>query len=255
MNVTQKVETLMSRDIAWPIHREGVRMIALKENCYLAAYLCPAGVWTCGWGETNGVTATTRWTQEQADEAFRESLAMFSMKVAVLLKVEPTSRQLAAMVSLAYNIGVAAFSRSTVLRLHNAGDTAGAARAFLLFNKARVNGVLVPLAGLTSRRASESALYLTPDPEAPTERMPQAVETETPIAKSPIAQAGAVTAVAGVATLGEQIALVKPVVEQAREVTVGTLGIPEGWFLPLVLIVAGAAAAYWRLKQRQQGWA
>lgn len=59
------------------------------------------------------------------------------------------------LVSLAYNIGLSALARSTVLRLHRAGDYAGAAKAFAMWNKA---GGRV-LAGLTRRRAAEAELY------------------------------------------------------------------------------------------------
>ena len=86
--------------------------------------------------------------------------------------------------------------------LHNAGDEPGAARAFGLWNKARVRGQLVELAGLTARRAAESALYLSlgEDDEVVAEPNVQAVAPESNLAASPIAQAGATTAAAGAAT-------------------------------------------------------
>jgi lysozyme len=255
MNKFQKVEALMARPVKWPIHRDAVRLIATSEDCYLVAYLCPAKVWTCGWGETDGVRQGTRWTQEHADERFRMSLEHFADEVLGMLKQPASEHQLGALVSLAYNIGLGALRKSTVLRLHNAGDFAGAARAFGLWNKARVNGALTPLAGLTSRRAAEAALYLHQDPEAPSERMPQAVQPESKIVASPIAQGGAITVATGAALAGEQIAAVAPIVKQARELAVDTVGVPADWFLPIVLVAAGAAALWWRYKQRQGGWA
>jgi lysozyme len=60
------------------------------------------------------------------------------------------------MVSLAYNIGMAAFGRSSVLHRHNAGAHDKAADAFLLWNKA--GGKVLP--GLVRRRNAERALYL-----------------------------------------------------------------------------------------------
>ena len=69
---------------------------------------------------------------------------------------KPASQeQFDAMVCLTYNIGPAAFARSTVLRKHNAGDFPAAAKAFLMWNKA---GGKV-LRGLTRRREAEAALY------------------------------------------------------------------------------------------------
>ena len=59
------------------------------------------------------------------------------------------------MVSLAYNIGMGNFSASTLLRKHKAGDHAGAAAQFAVWNKANKK----VMAGLTRRRAAEAALY------------------------------------------------------------------------------------------------
>lgn len=76
------------------------------------------------------------------------------------MALPPTPNELGALVSLAYNIGVDALAGSTVLRRHNAGDREGAAHAFAMWNKARVNGRLRVLPGLVKRRAAEAALYL-----------------------------------------------------------------------------------------------
>jgi len=66
-----------------------------------------------------------------------------------------TQAQFDAMISLAYNIGVPAFSKSTLLRKHLAGDFAGAAAEFPRWNQ---NDGKV-MAGLTRRRAGERAMY------------------------------------------------------------------------------------------------
>jgi lysozyme len=65
------------------------------------------------------------------------------------------------MVSLAFNIGAAGYRSSTVLRRHRAGAYRAAADAFLLWDKAHVDGQLVTVAGLLNRRKAEMALYLT----------------------------------------------------------------------------------------------
>lgn len=127
------------------------------------AYLCPAKVWTIGWGSTgkdpfNGgkIGRGTVWTREQCDLRFEMHLAQFEEGVREGIGKAPTSQaQFDAMVCLAYNIGVGAFRRSTVLRRHVAGDFPGAAKAFLMWNKA--GGKI--LRGLTRRREAEAALY------------------------------------------------------------------------------------------------
>ena len=245
--------------LPWPICMPAVELIADAEGCRLKAYKCPAGVWTVGWGETDNVTARTTVSQEQADQLFLDSLLEYSARVRALCTVQPTENELGALVSLAYNIGIDALAKSTPLRQHNAGDTQAAARAFALWNKARVRGMLQPLPGLTARRAAEAALYLRPDEGTPSLRMPQAVQTESSLAKSPIARGGAVTIGAGVvgvaSQMSEHIGTLGTATQQARSFVVDTLGVPAGAFLPVVLIGVGAVVMWQRRKQRTQGWA
>lgn len=246
-------------NLAWPLCFAAVALIAEKEGCRLRAYKCPAGIPTIGWGETEGVAMGMVWTQRQADEALCASLGKRVAQITSVLTEHAEPNQLGAMASLQYNIGQAAFAKSTVLKAHNAGDFQAAARAFGLWNKAKVGGTLTVLAGLTARRAAEAALYLKPEPDAPAEPMAQAVAAESSLAVSPIAQGGAVTAGAGafsiVAMAGEQLGSVGSVAKQAREVSVDTLGIPSDWFLPALLIVVGAVVMWHRYKQRAGGWA
>ena len=248
-------------NLPWPIPLSAVALIAEAEGCRLRAYRCPAGVWTIGWGETDvdkarpGATCT----QAEADQWLLSDLQSRTLQVVSLLKLHAEPNQLGALVSLAYNIGLGALAKSTALRAHNAGDAQAAARAFALWNKATVGGVLTVLPGLTARRAAEAALYLKPEPDAPAERMPQAVATESTIAASPIAQGGAVTAgagvVAGLGGVSDHIGPVGAVLTQAKGVVIDTLGVPAQWFLPALLVGIGAVVVWNRVKQRQGGWA
>lgn len=247
-----------NRKLAWPIAWEGVELIAQSEGCRLKAYLCPAGVWTCGWGETDGVGPATVWDQAYADRRLLDSIGVIAGAVRDACTVTPTDLQLAAMVSLAYNIGLAGFRGSTVLRAHNRGDAAAAARAFALWNKARVDGRLQALPGLTARRLRESALYLRGDAQAGG-AMPQAVQAESQLRQSPIAQSGLATAGIGVAAIASQAIdgadQASRFFGHVKTLAVDTLGLPAGLLLPAVLVVAGAVALYYRWKQRSQGWA
>lgn len=247
--------------LPWPIgYDTGVVPIAQDEGCRLKAYRCIAGRWTCGWGETDGVGPNTQWTQDYADERFCESLTERTGKVRDLCQVEPTRHQLSALVSLSYNIGIEGLAGSTVLRAHNRGDHAAAARAFALWNKFRnpATGRLEVSNGLTARRAREAALYLRED-DAPQLAMPQAVAGESSLTTSPIAQGGAVTAGAGVLTVvsqaGDQLGTVGASVKAAKAFATETLGLPSDWFLPALLFGVGALILWHRSKQRGQGWA
>lgn len=260
----RRVEELLSRPIAWPVPAQAVRNIALEEDCRLQAYQCSAGVWTCGWGETDGVVPGMVWTQDYADQRFRDALQVWGRGVSELLKRPATDNALAALLSLAYNIGLAAFAKSTVLRQHNAGNHLAAARAFALWNKVRVDGVLQESAALTSRRSRESALYL--QPAFDDERVPQAVAEESSLARSPIAQSGAATAAAGGVTVAsvasEQASEITDVLQpltsvgrQLLDTLQSVTGLPPAALAGVALVGLGWAVMTWRRKQRSEGWA
>ena len=228
----------------WPIAYEAVCEIARSEGCRLKAYRCPAGVPTIGWGHTGGVKMGDTCTQEQADGWFSIDLSVYADGVQRELKRDASDNELGAMVSLAYNIGLGNFKGSTVLRKHNEGDRQSAARAFALWNKARVNGVLQVLPGLTARRAREAALYLSED-EQP---MPQVVEPESTLRQSPIATAGVTSILAGLS------AGMAAWTEQGQQIAT-TLGVEPTVGFAIVVVWTGAVSLYQRIKQRKEGWA
>ena len=233
-----------NQKLAWPIAWEAVAEIARSEGCKLKAYRCPAGVLTIAWGRTKGVKAGDTCTQEQADQWLMEDLAEFADGVKRMLARDASSTELGALVSLAYNIGLSGFKGSTVLRKHNEGDRQSAARAFALWNKARVNGVLQVLPGLTARRAREAALYLSEEDQP----MPQAVEPESTLRQSPIAKAGAASVLAGL-TAG-----VGAMTDQGQQIA-ATLGVDPSVGFAIVVVWTGAVSLYQRIKQRREGWA
>ena len=236
--------TLPDKNLNWPISYEAVCEIARSEGCKLKAYRCPAGVWTIARGRTKGVKPGDACTQEQADRWFLEDLNEFAEGVRSILTRPASLNELGALVSLAYNIGLAGFARSTVLRKHNEGDTQAAARAFALWNQATVNGKRQVLPGLTARRAREAALYLSDD-EQP---MPQKVEAESSIKRSPIATAGAASVLTGL-TAG-----LAAWTEQGQQIA-ATLGVDPMVGFAIVVVWTGAVSLYQRIKQRREGWA
>ena len=116
---------------------------------------------TIGWGSTRDfqgrpIKLGTVWTQEQCDRKKAEDMADFERDVRAILGDTPTTQgQFDALVSFAYNLGARALGNSTLMRLHKAGDHAGAAAQFARWNKA--GGAV--MRGLTRRRAAEAALY------------------------------------------------------------------------------------------------
>lgn len=114
------------------------------------------GKWTIGYGCTEGVTEGMIWTREQAKAAFARELEKHSEAVNRLVTVALGQRQFDALVSFSYNCGAGALGSSTLLRLLNSGDYAGAAEQFGRFIRSR--GQVVP--GLITRRANERAMFL-----------------------------------------------------------------------------------------------
>jgi lysozyme len=245
--------------LPWPIPMEAVALIAEAESLQLKAYRCPAGVWTVGWGRTDGVKPGDTCTKDQADQWLCDDLATRSRTVQAMCTNPPADNEIGAMVSLAYNVGTEALRKSTVLRQHNAGNHEAAARAFGLWDKARNprTAALEVFPGLTARRARETALYLTPDSADQREAMPQAVDHESSMTESPINRTGAAATTAGVvATLNEardKLGAVGHLIKQARDFVVDTFGIPGDFVLPVVLIACGLGVIWWRNKQRNEG--
>ena len=138
------------------LNERGLELIKSFEGLKLKAYLCPAGVPTIGYGCTEGVKMGMTITLEQAESMLLAELEEFDAGVTKLVKVELTGDEHSALVAFAYNVGLGALKSSTLLKMLNAGDKAGAAEQFLRWNKAKGK----VLAGLTRRRKAERALFL-----------------------------------------------------------------------------------------------
>lgn len=128
---------------------EGLRQTAYQD-------FSPARVWTVCYGETDGVKRGDHYSKAECDAMLAGRLEEFERGVRSCVSASLTDRQMAASISLAYNIGVGAFCRSSVARAFNAGDIRGGCDAFLRFNRA--GGIVFP--GLTKRREAERQLCL-----------------------------------------------------------------------------------------------
>ena len=146
-------------------------------------YLCPAKIWTIGYGHVlyqqqiqlpvvrvNGYTGMLRheyplraednrvWSKDEIDELFRNDVRNFER--GVLRLVPPvTGRQGAfdALVSFAYNAGLGNLQRSQIRMRANRQDWEGAAEAFRKW----VTGGGKVQPGLVKRREAEIALFLS----------------------------------------------------------------------------------------------
>ena len=145
------------------------------RNGRIAAYDDGFGTPTIGYGTTiypNGQRVALGDIRSRADvdSYLRQDISELEEQITDLVRRLPTQSQFDAFVSLAYNIGIGAFSRSQVLRRFNAGDDAGAAAAFGSFTR---SGRTRNVPGLVRRRGEEAAMFLR---DVPRGQMPQSVE-------------------------------------------------------------------------------
>ena len=151
------------------LSKKGLDIIKQFEGFRSEPYRDSVGVWTIGYGNTyypsgKKVSASDKHLTE--NEASKLKLDIinkdFSPSVNLLLKKEIeqgkiTQNMFDALISLAYNIGTGALARSSVIRHLKAGDKKAAAKAFLMWDKAKGK----TLKGLTIRRQKESDLFLS----------------------------------------------------------------------------------------------
>lgn len=149
-----------------PKHRQvtqkGIELIKEFEGFRRTAYLCPANVWTIGYGSTfypdgRRVQRGETISKQEAEELLKITVNDFAKEVDKLVTVPINDNQFSALVSLSFNIGVTAFRNSTLLRVLNQRNYQEASNQFLRWNRA---GGRV-LAGLTRRREAERRLFLS----------------------------------------------------------------------------------------------
>lgn len=111
----------------------------------------PGDKWTFGFGTTEGVKPGDTITPPRALERKLRDVQSFEGAIKRCVQVPLAQGEYDAYVSLAYNIGADAFCKSTLVRLLNAGDYAGACKQILRWDKFKGQ----PVRGLTLRRERE----------------------------------------------------------------------------------------------------
>lgn len=167
----------MARDI----NVQSQNLLKRKEGLRLRPYLCQAGKATIGYGTIKYPSwymggksvemSDPPITENMATAFMNHDLDYFENIVENATGGKANDNEFGAMVLLCYNIGpgsvkprVDGFLTSSVLRLFNAGDKAGAGRSFILWNQYvdPTDGVQKESPGLTVRRREEAALFATP---------------------------------------------------------------------------------------------
>jgi lysozyme len=166
------------------LSKAGADLMHRFEGCRNKPYLCPAHIWTIGYGhvlyqeqiklpmarvEGKEVPMIRKemplkpednrvWSKEEIEKLFADDVASFERGV---LRLVPgvVGRQGAfdALVSISFNFGLGNLQRSTIRMKANRGDWEGAAQAFMAWTKG--GGKVLP--GLVKRREAEIALFLS----------------------------------------------------------------------------------------------
>ena len=137
--------------------QQGLDLIKKYEGLRLEAYKCPAGVWTIGYGHTKGVVKGTKITKEEAEKLLQQDVSVFELQV-INTVGKLAACKIDALVSFAYNVGIAAFRNSTLCRKVKANSDDPVIRnEFMKWIYAGSK----KLQGLVKRRAEEADMYFS----------------------------------------------------------------------------------------------
>lgn len=180
------------------VSQVGIDLVKAFEGFRADAYLCPAGVWTIGYGSTKGVKKGQTISLADAETLIATELQEHWEQAASSVKVALNQHQVDAVASFVFNLGVGAFRGSTLLRYINEGrSNAEIEEQIRRWRYASVKGVRTELAGLVTRRNAEAALWSAPADatvrvsgqqiviSAPAPAPPQPQAPQTPEAQAP----------------------------------------------------------------------
>ena len=227
----------------------GLAVVKEFEGLKLTAYKCPAAVWTVGYGHTSAagnpiVTPDLVISNAEAEQILERDMVQYEDGVRKFVKVELTQNQFDALVDFAYNAGVGALQKSTLLKKVNAGKFDEVPAEFMKWTK----GGGKELPGLVRRRRAEVKLWRGLDTEAPVPTSQARFQPDQPKASKSITQSKEANAAVAAGGLGT-IAVVQEVMPMVREGG-DLLGSLSPTILILFVIIAAAAAVWYFRKQR-----
>lgn len=246
----------------------GRAKLIAREGAKLHAYKDTVGVWTIGVGHTSAagephVTPGLTITKAECDAIFARDLVQYERAVDKAVKVSVTQGEFDAMVSLCFNIGIGGFSKSSVVRLLNRGDRAGAAAAFMMWDKP---------AEIIGRRRGEQKQFMAAAPKGEIEKSesepePQhqpddpGVETAEPRKKTGVTEVGSTIGVGNAMDTVNSANEVITTVNQTKE-NVSELGVfdyatalltnPRFLISAAILIAIVGGIVWWQFKKRRR---
>ena len=230
--------------------RQGRDFIKRWEGVRLKAYRCSANVLTIGVGHTAAMgdpipVEGMKISDEEADIILSRDLAVIEAQVQAAVKVHLNQRQYDTLISFVFNVGIAAFRKSTLLKKLNASQYDEVPSELLKWN--RVKGKVV--AGLTNRRKAEADFWRgAPTDQNPTGDMPQVVDPPRKMTQSKEGNAALLAGGAASITAASDVA--RQLNETGDNITSLIDLLKNPHFLVLVLVVIAAAAIWFWRKQR-----
>ncbi len=147
-----------------PVSDIAVNLIKEFEGFKDYAYIDTDGTPVIGYGLSRiagkPVKIGDRISPTEAEAALNNHLQEINQELDQIVKVNLSERQLSALASISFNVGINSIKTSTLIRKVNAKDYAGAANEFLRWDKANLRGRLVQMPGLARRRQAERQLFL-----------------------------------------------------------------------------------------------
>jgi len=137
------------------ISAKGLDLIKKFEGLELESYLCPADVWTIGYGSTKGVKEGMSITEEEAEALLKKEAQEYCDYVKEYVSVTLTQNQFDALVSWTYNLGPRNLKNSTLLEVLNKEEYDKVPEQILRWTKAAGK----ELNGLVRRRQAEADLF------------------------------------------------------------------------------------------------
>jgi lysozyme len=147
---------------------KGKSLIRHYEKFSPVLYYCPAGKPTIGWGVVVDPVKykNVKLTEADGEKMFELKLKEFEVGLSKLIKTQVNQDQFDGCVSFAYNVGLPAFEKSTLLKLINKNPLDPMIeQEFCKWNIFTSDGKKKISKGLTLRRLSEAHLYETGEVE------------------------------------------------------------------------------------------
>jgi lysozyme len=234
--------------------KEGVDALLKKfEGCKLSSYRCPANMWTIGYGHTSAaglpeVKDGMKITQKQADDILFDDLVKYETAVYGMVKQPLTQHQFDVLVDFAYNAGVGALQKSTLLKKVNAAQFDDVPAELAKWTKG--GGKVLP--GLVRRCQARSAWWVSGEPQDEQEQRvePDPVPVRTMMESK---QGNAAIITAGLGGLGAA----KEIAAQAQDASdmadqFMKLLSNTNFLIMAVIVGLGAAIWYWRSKNMER---